>query len=222
MSEPITNAEATKLLAYAKRNREYAEEIRSKDPEGAIAWLTTAQDQERMAREHLDLKEIPKRGAGGELVTSGKITNLAQYKVREKPTAITVAASSQRLELLEGAGAADQALDLAQDSKPKSTRERQLLNAEASLSVWGQKLLGMAQGYGSELKSIDPLCKLVDKATRCFLAQVEISLAIEKIRSKGKQKVEVKHLHVHEGGQAIVGNVRTGSRKGRGDPQIGS
>jgi hypothetical protein len=42
---------------------------------------------------------------------------------------------------------------------------------------------------------------------RTFTAQLD---ALNKYRGKGEQKMEVKHVHVHEGGQAIVGNVNHG------------
>jgi hypothetical protein len=42
---------------------------------------------------------------------------------------------------------------------------------------------------------------------RTFAAQAE---AFKRYRTGGKQVVKVKHVHVHEGGQAIVGNVTKG------------
>lgn len=47
------------------------------------------------------------------------------------------------------------------------------------------------------------------KLARTFAAQVE---ALRKHRSGGQQKVTVEHVHVHPGGQAIVGHVETGGR----------
>lgn len=49
------------------------------------------------------------------------------------------------------------------------------------------------------------------KLARTFAAQVE---ALRKHRSGGQQKVTVEHVHVHPGGQAIVGHVETGGRGG--------
>jgi uncharacterized protein YcbX len=43
-----------------------------------------------------------------------------------------------------------------------------------------------------------------NKLARTFASQVE---ALNRHRGKGQQKVTVEHVHVHEGGQAIVGNV---------------
>ncbi len=45
------------------------------------------------------------------------------------------------------------------------------------------------------------------KLARTFAAQVE---ALKRYRTGGEQKVTVEHVHVHEGGQAIVGNVQGG------------
>jgi hypothetical protein len=49
--------------------------------------------------------------------------------------------------------------------------------------------------------------KALNKLTRTFTMQMA---ALQKHRSGGKQKVIVKHVHVNEGGQAIVGNVQAG------------
>ena len=43
-----------------------------------------------------------------------------------------------------------------------------------------------------------------NKLTRTFAVQVE---ALKNYRSKGEQKMTVQHVHVAEGGQAVVGNV---------------
>jgi hypothetical protein len=48
---------------------------------------------------------------------------------------------------------------------------------------------------------------LAVKLLRTFAAQVE---ALQRYRGKGQQKVTVEHVHVHAGGQAIVGAVTQG------------
>jgi hypothetical protein len=53
---------------------------------------------------------------------------------------------------------------------------------------------------------------LAVKLLRTFAAQVE---ALQRHRGKGQQKVTVEHVHVHAGGQAIVGSVTPAG----GDPQ---
>ena len=46
------------------------------------------------------------------------------------------------------------------------------------------------------------------KLSRTYTLAME---ALDKHRGKGQQKVTVEHVHVHQGGQAIVGNVQTGA-----------
>lgn len=46
-----------------------------------------------------------------------------------------------------------------------------------------------------------------NKLSRTYAALVE---ALNRHRGKGQQKVTVEHVHVHQGGQAIVGHVATG------------
>jgi len=50
----------------------------------------------------------------------------------------------------------------------------------------------------------------VTKLSRTFIAQLE---AFNKHRGKGQQKMTVKHVHVNEGGQAVIGNVEKGEGK---------
>lgn len=51
---------------------------------------------------------------------------------------------------------------------------------------------------------------LATKFQRTFTTQIE---ALQRLRGNGGQKVRVEHVHVHEGGQAIVGNVEGGGGK---------
>ena len=51
-----------------------------------------------------------------------------------------------------------------------------------------------------------------NKLARTFASQVE---ALKRYRTGGEQKVTVEHVHVHQGGQAIVGNVAHDSGGGR-------
>jgi len=46
-----------------------------------------------------------------------------------------------------------------------------------------------------------------NKLSRTYALHME---ALDKHRGKGQQKVTVEHVHVHQGGQAIVGAVQTG------------
>ena len=53
-----------------------------------------------------------------------------------------------------------------------------------------------------------------------LMAQFERQMAaLDKHRGKGQQKVTVEHVHVHSGGQAIVGSVATERRSGKKEPE---
>src|SRR5213080_4136932 len=49
-----------------------------------------------------------------------------------------------------------------------------------------------------------------NKLSRTYATLLE---ALNRHRGKGQQKVTVEHVHVHEGGQAIVGNVEGGGTR---------
>ena len=73
---------------------------------------------------------------------------------------------------------------------------------------------GAIEGHayrGNGIKALDILGNLTTKFMRTFTMQVE---ALARKRRKGEQHVTVKHVHVHAGGQAVVGNVT--HRGGRG------
>jgi hypothetical protein len=63
----------------------------------------------------------------------------------------------------------------------------------------------MIPGQPIEAKQIN--LTLAAKLTKANATQVE---ALKKYRSKGQQKVLVEHVHVYQGGQAIVGQVTPG------------
>ena len=60
------------------------------------------------------------------------------------------------------------------------------------------------------LMESEPAEKALNRLSRTFIAQVD---ALKKYRTGGEQKMTVEHVHVHEGGQAIVGNVQGGGGK---------
>jgi len=55
--------------------------------------------------------------------------------------------------------------------------------------------------------------KQAAKTLRLFRSQLE---GLFRYRSRGQQKIIVKHVHVNEGGQAVIGNIQTSKRGRRG------
>ncbi len=63
------------------------------------------------------------------------------------------------------------------------------------------------------IQQLDSNEKTFNKLNRTFIAQMA---ALKKYRTGGEQMVKVEHVHVHEGGQAIVGDVNHTTDKGGG------
>jgi len=72
----------------------------------------------------------------------------------------------------------------------------------------------MIPGRSVEAKQVN--LTLAAKLTKANATQVK---ALKKYRSKGQQKVIVEHVHVYQGGQAIVGNVTPGGNGKNGEVQ---
>ncbi len=66
-------------------------------------------------------------------------------------------------------------------------------------------------GNAEMLPQHDSATNALTKLSRTYAMQME---ALKKYRRGGEQTVNVKHVHVNEGGQAIVGNVTAGAGGG--------
>ena len=122
-----------------------------------------------------------------------------------------------------GSGSPDQlafnaALAVIDGVRPKDEVEAMLAGHMAVCNVALLELVARTRGaiaghlyQGSGLKRLDVLGNLTTKFMRTYCLQVE---ALARKRRRGEQIVTVKHVHVHAGGQAVVGNVT--HRSGRG------
>jgi hypothetical protein len=69
------------------------------------------------------------------------------------------------------------------------------------------------RAMNSQLPARDYHLNQANKLSRTYAALLE---SLNKHRGKGQQRVTVEHVHVHQGGQAIVGHVE---QKGEGDKE---
>lgn len=67
-----------------------------------------------------------------------------------------------------------------------------------------QTQAGIYAKHQTSAKFITPYVNMVTKLSNTFIQQTQLLM---KLQGKGEQKVTVEHVNVHEGGQAIVGNV---------------
>jgi hypothetical protein len=72
----------------------------------------------------------------------------------------------------------------------------------AAMECYRRAMIG-DQSFESRRENLNQAAKL----TRLH---ADLILALDKHRGKGQQRVTVEHVHVHQGGQAIVGNVQAG------------
>jgi hypothetical protein len=61
-------------------------------------------------------------------------------------------------------------------------------------------------GHGGD-RSVAAMASAAARLLRAYATQVE---ALRRLRNGGSQTVRVEHVHVNEGGQAIIGNVQRG------------
>ena len=67
----------------------------------------------------------------------------------------------------------------------------------------------LVERFFNKLKHFRGIATRYNKLARTFATQME---ALRKHRNGGQQRVRVEHVHVHPGGQAIVGDVHHGGR----------
>ena len=87
---------------------------------------------------------------------------------------------------------------------PKDELEGMLAAQMVATHAASMECFRRAMIEGQPCESRDANLNYASKLTRTYTTQIE---ALKKYRSKGEQKMTVEHVHVHNGGQAIVGDV---------------
>jgi len=110
--------------------------------------------------------------------------------------------SSFNTDTMEGKN--NNALSILYGIKPKDELESMLAIQMIGVHNLAMKYIGLATVKDQTPLGIDANVNRATKLLRAFTAQME---AINRYRGNSQQKMTVEHVHVHEGGQAIVGNV---------------
>ncbi len=97
-------------------------------------------------------------------------------------------------------------LAFIEGAKPQGEIESALLLQMACTHAAAMAVLGRLGG-GPD-RNIALKASAVSRLLRAYTAQLEI---LRRLRNGGTQVVRVEHVHVNEGGQAIIGNVRSGT-----------
>ena len=111
--------------------------------------------------------------------------------------------------------AVNASLAFVEGAKPQGEVECALVMQMACTHTAAMSVLGTfagAHGYGRDV----PLkASAAARLMRAYATQVE---ALRRLRNGGSQVVRVEHVHVNQGGQALIGNVRKdGSQRAEGE-----
>lgn len=126
------------------------------------------------------------------------------------PEVIAKDAAAHRLELLNYLGneATALALDAEISMQPQNSFEQMLVH-----------LMAVAYKSGMDMSSkacladdISEKARLVNLSARMMESFQKGALTFQRLRTGGNQHIVVQHVSVTEGGQAIIGNVRTGDK----------
>jgi len=94
--------------------------------------------------------------------------------------------------------------------KPRDQVEAMLAAQMAAIHNATMKLAARINRTDT-IPQYDSASRSLNQLSRTFTAQVD---ALTRYRSGGQQKMTVEHVHVYEGGQAIVGNVSQDGKRG--------
>ncbi|MEZ5792381.1 MAG: hypothetical protein R3D34_16890 [Nitratireductor sp.] len=82
-----------------------------------------------------------------------------------------------------------------------------MLGAEMAATHMAAMAFARRLNHVDTIQQQDSAERTLNRLQRTFVSQME---ALRKYRNGGEQKVTVQHVHVNEGGQAVVGNVTHG------------
>lgn len=101
----------------------------------------------------------------------------------------------------------NQAISMLDELEPKGGGESMLAAQMVAIHGAAMTCLSRANLSGQSFEGRDLNLRHAERLTRIYAQHFE---TLAKNRRNGQQKVIVKHVHVNEGGQAIVGNVNHG------------
>jgi hypothetical protein len=112
------------------------------------------------------------------------------------------------------------AMGVVREMDPKNATEAMLAVQMFGVHNAAVKFLRGAMIEGQTLQGADANVLRATRLMRLFNEQLE---AMAKLKGKaGQQKVTVEHVHVHSGGQAIVGSVETSTGREAAPNTFGS
>ena len=133
--------------------------------------------------------------------------------LQHHPSMINIIASEHRVDLAAcvWSRVAESAVDAAQSAQAANSLEKMLCHQMAAMHCAAMKLV--ASSLRDNLPPVE-VARLSNAAARMMQVYQDAFLALQKIRSGGKQTLVVQHVQVKEGGQAVItGNLESGQER---------
>jgi hypothetical protein len=170
------------------------------DPSSAKFHRMQSKVLNKEASDLLVLDAPCKLGVGGEVVPSCDTSSMIARNTLEAPDEINVAASAKRIDRLTEAGVLVEGLDAAQSIDAQNSLEKMLAHQMALCHDAAFRTLSEA----SQQEDTVEKARLLNAGTRLMKTFQEGLQTLHKIRNGNRQTVVVQHVHVSEGGQAVV------------------
>jgi hypothetical protein len=199
----------------AIRARQGAARAAAKRAESLNEAVSNRMDEVFAKREAMSLMEPPEglvTACGEAMQSDFRLSHLVD--TLQNPNMVSVIASEHRLDLAAGVGSrvAESAVDAAESAQAGNSLEKMLCHQMAAMHRAAMKLTARSLDFSSEPVE---MARLSNAAARMMQVYQEAFLALQKIRTGGKQAVVVQHVQVSQGGQAVIaGSVKSDNEKG--------
>src|SRR5262245_39601417 len=128
-------------------------------------------------------------------------------------------ASTNRSRAASVSGISDVAVNailaFIESAKPQDEVESALVMQMACTHAAAMAVLATLSGAHGGARNMVAKASAAARLLRAYAAQVEV---LRRLRSGGSQLVRVEHVHVNEGGRAVIGNVKTTPTSSADDP----
>lgn len=213
-------SEAGEHLLDAAEERIRAEATMTVDPVMGTISRKEARRLSAKATRPLALDDCTALGVpAGQVVQDGELT-LRLTDTSYAPSSLAAYAHKERLRLAEDAGCLDLAMDASVTVRPENSLERMLAHQLAAAHASAMRLMASADGWlreaetsagfasqagthRAQIASVEA-ARLTSAAARMMSTFQDGMATLAKLRTGGRQTVTVQHVHVSEGGQAVI------------------
>jgi hypothetical protein len=198
---------------------------------GAVEQCAAIEKADRLEAEAAAILDIgthtaspPTVGSGGEMTTADTDMHPHVNAILEHPDMLAVDASRHRLSLVSNAGVLPLALDVAETVQARDSLEKMLAHQIAAAHSAALLLQAEAMSVLKTYKSgayrhahLDvEAVRLINASSRMMEASQRGMLTLNRLRTSGRQTLVVQHVHIGDGGQAVVaGQIKANGRRKR-------